>query len=164
MVGVHKLSESRNFPPFLEPWSSLPCLQPATDSFHEPDDSSSRLHTHFHKINFNIIMLSAPRSPERYFPSRLSNQMCARVSYLSHSCYISHPRHSLWIERPNNICWRVHQDLKPWLAAWCSNALLSHQPCKYEVTTQRFWDFRVSVIRVMVAQTVSEMRKKTDKS
>jgi hypothetical protein len=47
--------------------------------------------THFHKIQFNIILPSTPRSSKWSLPFRISNLYFVRISHCIHGCYMYRP-------------------------------------------------------------------------
>jgi hypothetical protein len=76
----------------MEPENSLPCSQePATGTYPEPNKFNQQPVMLF-KTNFNLILLSMPRSPRRSLSFRVSNQNLVCMSVLSHARYI--PRQS----------------------------------------------------------------------
>jgi hypothetical protein len=53
-------------------------------------------HLYFSNIHFNIILLSVPRSAERYFSSQiLRPKFCIHIIF-SHTCYRSRPSYPFW--------------------------------------------------------------------
>jgi len=92
----------------MEPEGSLPYSQvPATCPYPEPARSSPYPTSHFLMIHLNIILPSAPGSPQRSLSLRFPHQNPVHTSPLSHTRYMTRPSHSSWFYHSHNIGWAV---------------------------------------------------------
>jgi hypothetical protein len=71
-------------PPFTESEGSLPCSQPSTGPYPEPDVTSP-----FPRIHSNVIFTSISRSSKWSLPLRFYNQNIICIFTLSPACYKS---------------------------------------------------------------------------
>jgi hypothetical protein len=74
----------------MEPEGSLPCSQePVTGHYPESDEFNPHPPNRLHKIYFNKIIPSTPKSSEWSLSFRLPNQNFVCTSYLPHALYMS---------------------------------------------------------------------------
>jgi len=70
-------------------------------------DSVHTSTSHFLQIHLNIILLSAPGSPQLSLSHRFPHQYLAHASPIPHTRHMPRPSHSSQFYHPNNIWWAV---------------------------------------------------------